>query len=170
MANPLATAITALVTLLGVLLGGWLSIRNQERLHRRDHAREWRDIRLTACGDFLTALREFIAFTLEPGITITTAPHPKLTGELMPFFDEKGSPYKEKLEATKTRVRLVSESADTVAKLNALVRKARGIAAARATHGVGEVPHELFEALWAAERDFVAAVRAEVGLPAIPIS
>ncbi|GAA1980249.1 hypothetical protein [Kitasatospora viridis] len=163
----LNSGITALVTLLAVMLGGWLSTRAQDRLWRRDHARQWRDIRLATYRDFLTAFREYIAFMREPTASITTAPHPRKAGVSMPFFDEAGRPYVERLEAAKTAARLVSEWPQTVNALDALVAEARTIASARATHGASDVPAEAFEALWAAERQFLAQARRELGLPAM---
>jgi hypothetical protein len=162
--NLVSNGITALVTLFAVLLGGWLSTRNQDRLWQRDHARQWRDIRLDAYRDFLTSYRDYIAFTREPSANISAVPHPVRIGTLMPFFDEIGRPYMERLEANKTSARLVSEFPSTVNALDALVRRARQIAAARATHEAGEVPSEDFEGLWAAERNFLAAARHELGL------
>ena len=41
-----------------------------------DHARQWRNIRLSAYKDFLSAYREYIAFTVEPAAKIFTEPHP----------------------------------------------------------------------------------------------
>jgi hypothetical protein len=89
-----SSATTAIATLLGVLIGGWLSIRNQDRLWRRDSARQWRDIRLTAYTKFLAAFRAYVAFASEPTAKITAVPHPRISGELMPFFDERGTQYK----------------------------------------------------------------------------
>lgn len=165
--NLMSNAITAVVTLVAVTLGGWLSVRTQDRSWRRDHARQWRDIRLSAYKNFLSAYREYIAFTLDPTAKIVSIPHPQLTGDLMPFFDENGRAYKERLEATKTALRLVSELPMTVRGAENLVRRARRIASARATHAIGEISHEEFQELWAAERAFVASARQELGLPEI---
>jgi len=156
--------ITGAVALLGVVLGGYLAIRNQDRLWARDHARQWRDIRLSAYREFLSAYRQYVAFALEPTAHITAVPHPRQHGELMPFFDEVGRPYKEKLEAGFTGVRLVSEFPDTVATVVGVVTAARQIAAARATHSSSDLPSETFQRLWAAEQGFLVAVRRELGL------
>src|SRR4051794_9677286 len=121
------SSITATVALLGVLLGGWLSIHNQDRLWQRDHARQWRGNRLSAYNEFLSAYRQYVAFALEPTAKITAVQHPRVSGELMPFFDEGGRPYKEKLETTFTAVRLVSESPDTVRTCVDVVTGARQI-------------------------------------------
>jgi hypothetical protein len=168
--NLVSNAITALVALLAVWLGGWLSTRNQDRSWGREHLRQWRDIRLTAYSEFLSAYREYVAFTGEPNVKITTAPHPRHPGELMPFFDERGTRYKEKFEATVTTARLVSEQPQTEAALMTLVRRARRVAAERATHSVETVPPEAFKELWDAQNQsvFVATARLELGLPEMP--
>lgn len=44
--------------MLAVLIGGWLTVRDQDRLWRRDQDRQWRDIRLNAYTDFIGAARE----------------------------------------------------------------------------------------------------------------
>lgn len=162
-------AITALATLIAVLLGGWLTLRGQDRLWRREHSRQWRDIRLSAYSEFLAASREYVAFALDPASNIEAAPHPRKLGEAMPFFDERGTAYKEKLESTKTTVRLVAEGEPAIQASNHLVRSARQIAASRAEHGALTVPHDQFESLWDAETRFVAAARAELGLPEVTI-
>jgi hypothetical protein len=161
-------AITAVVALLGVVIGGWLTVRNQERSWQREHARQWRDIRLAAYDDFLAACRQYIAFTLEPTAKIIAVPHPREPGGMMPFFDEVGRPYKEKLESTFTAVRLVSELPDTVRTCVGVVNAARQIAAARATFSEAELPSEPFKTLWSAEQQFLIAARQELGLTAMP--
>jgi hypothetical protein len=82
----------------------------------------------------------------------------------MPFFDEAGGPYKERLEATKTALRLVAGGPQVVRASNAMVRYARAVAADRATCDVDAIPSERFERLWSAEREFVLAAREELGL------
>src|SRR5262245_58169103 len=149
--------VTAAVALLGVLLGGYLSIRNQDRLWARDHARQWRDIRLATYKEFLAAYRQYVAFTLEPTANITAVPHPRVPGEFMPFFDEVGRPYKERLEAGFTGVRLVSELPETVSTVIGVITAARQVAAARATMSAANLPSQAFQKLWAAEQQFLIA-------------
>ncbi|MGW4844944.1 hypothetical protein [Nocardia brasiliensis] len=162
--NMWGNAISALAVLSGVILGGWLSTRNQERQARRDHHREWRDIRLSAYNDFVAAYRQYVAFALEPSAQISAVPHPWVPNELMPFFDEAGRPYKERLESAWTGARLVFESTETAnASLNVLTC-ARQVAAARASHGSEEIPAALFRALWRSQDKFIAAARKEMGL------
>lgn len=164
--NLVSTAITVVGTLLGVVLGGWLSIRNQERSWHRDHARQWRDIRLSAYNDFLSAFRHYIAFTLEPTAKIVNNPRPELPGEPMLVLDKDGRPYKEKLDSTLMAARLVSEKTETVQAIDVLVLNARKVAAARAEHLADDIPTEIFNELWAAQRTFVNAARQELGLAA----
>lgn len=162
--NFATSATTAIVTLLGVLLGGWLSTRNQDRLWRRDHARQWRDIRLSAYNEFLSAYRQYIAFALEPKANISAAPHPRMPARMMPIFDEAGRPYREKLEAATMTIRLVSERRETPDAAKDLIDHARRIAAARAKHSEKDIPQELFDDLWRADRKFLVVARQELNL------
>jgi hypothetical protein len=165
--NVIGNLITAVVALLGVGLGGWLTLRSQDRSWHREHTRQWRDIRLSAYRDFLTAYREYISFALEPSAQISARPHPRRPATLMPIFDDKGTPYRKKLEAATGAAKLVVEAHATILSIDDLVIRARDVAAARASNDAGEIPTEYFERLWAAERAFRAAARNELGLPAI---
>jgi len=51
------SVLATVTTLLGVALGGWLASRGQDRGWKRDHDRQWRDIRLTEFGEFARAYR-----------------------------------------------------------------------------------------------------------------
>ncbi|MEU7141693.1 hypothetical protein ABZ942_19740 [Nocardia sp. NPDC046473] len=166
--SVLGNAISALAVLLGVLLGGWLAVRNQERQWRRDHERQWRDIRLSTYNEFVSAYRQYVAFALEPAARISAVPHPRLPNELMPFFDEAGRPYKERLESAWIAARLVFESHETANAGLQVVTAARQVAAARAIHGAQDVPSELFAQLWTAQYTFVASARRELGLRVLP--
>jgi hypothetical protein len=144
-----------------------MSFRNQDRLWWRDHDRQWRDIRLATYNEFLSAYRQYVAFTLEPTANITSVPHPRVPGEQMPFFDDVGRPYKERLESTFTAVRLVSALPQTVNACIGVVTGARQIAAARAAHSERDLPSEPFRDLWSAEQAFLITARKELGLPAM---
>ena len=104
----LQVVVTAVATLFAVVLGGWLTIRGQDRLWRRDNQRQWRDIRLKAYTDFLTAMREFVAYLLTPSAVVTAVARQSGAGDDMPFFDDHGTRHKERLEATKTAIRLIA--------------------------------------------------------------
>jgi hypothetical protein len=162
--NVAEVSMTAATTLAAVVLGGWLTVRTQDRLWRRDHQRQWRDIRIAAYTNYLNAFREYIAYVLQPTARIVAVPRPRPPNDLMPFFDETGGPYKERLEATKTALRLIAGRPRVVRASNVMVRYARLLAADRATHDVDAIPSERFERLWSAEREFVLAAREELGL------
>ncbi|MEU4473915.1 hypothetical protein [Micromonospora sp. NPDC023888] len=164
--NVAQAGATAVTTLLAVMLGGWLTIRAQDRLWHRDNQRQWRDIRLAAYTTFLTAFREYVAYILLPSARITAVPRPRSPHDPMPFFDEQGTRYKEQLEAAKTELRLIAGRPDVVAASRLMVRHARLLAAARATCDVDALSPERFDELWAAERRFVAAARGELALHA----
>ncbi|WP_413759245.1 hypothetical protein [Streptomyces sp. MMBL 11-3] len=159
-------SVTAATTLAAVILGGWLTILSQDRFWRRDHQRQWRDIRLAAYMGFLTAFREYVSYALQPASHITAVPRPSAPYDMMPFFDEAGSTYKERLEAAKTSVRLVSARPGVVRACNEMIRCARLLAADRADHDATAIAAERFEQLWSAEREFVLAARQELGLAA----
>jgi len=158
------TVAAAAATLLGVLLGGWLTVWNQDRVWRRDDARQWRDIRLSAYRDFLSAYRGYLAFVQDPDSKITAVPHPSRADELMPYFDDDGRPYREKLEGARMAVTLVSQNPNTRDAVFLVMRRVRAIAAARATQSPGDVPNDLFISLFAAHNAFVSAARSELGL------
>ena len=83
---------------------------------------------------------------------------------MMPFFDKDGLPYREKLEATRMAVTLVSERSETRNAVLALMRRARNLAASRAKQVPSEMSSEMFEALFAAQDAFERAARCELGL------
>ena len=83
----------------------------------------------------------------------------------MPFFDDTGSRYRERLESTKTALRLVAGDSEVVSNSSELVRQARLLAAARAGSDVEVLPADRFDALWEAERRFIEVARTELGLP-----
>ncbi|RAO33990.1 hypothetical protein PSN13_02857 [Micromonospora saelicesensis] len=157
--------VTATTTMLAVLIGGWLTVRAQDRLWRRDQDRQWRDIRLNAYTDFIGAVREYVAHVLNPAARITAVPRPRDPGDLMPFFDDEGSRYRERLESTKTALRLVAGHVEVVSGSSELVRQARLLAATRAGSEAEALPADRFDALWEAERRFIEVARAELGLP-----
>jgi hypothetical protein len=166
--NITQAALTASTTLIAVLLGGWLTTRSQERRWRRDEQQQWRDIRLATYTAFLTAFREYVSYVLLPSARITTVVRPSSPHDLMPFFDADGNGYKQSLEAAKTRLRLTTGQPDVVEASRDMVRHARLLAAARATHDVETLPAERFAELWAAESRFVAAARGELGTSRLP--
>ncbi|MGW0180800.1 hypothetical protein [Nocardia sp. NPDC003345] len=164
--NVISTLVTAAAALIGVLVGGWITIRNQDRQWQREHARQWRDIRLATYTEFVSAYREYVAFALEPTANIVVRPHPRVP-ELMPFFDGAGRPYKERLEAAMASMRLVCESDASRLASSRVVSAVRQIAAARSATSADAVDPALFAELYAAQYEFINTARAEVGLTAL---
>ncbi|NUS42565.1 MAG: hypothetical protein HOQ24_02550 [Mycobacteriaceae bacterium] len=164
--DVVSTLVTAVAALIGVLVGGWITIRNQDRQWQREHARQWRDIRLSTYTEFVSAYREYVAFALEPTANIMVRQHPRVP-ELMPFFDGAGRPYKERLEAAMASMRLVCESDASKLAASRVVSAVRQIAAARSTTSADAVDPALFAELYAAQYDFINTARAEVGLTAL---
>jgi hypothetical protein len=107
-----------------------------------------------------------VAYVLLPSTVITAVPRQRPPNDLMPFFDEQGNGYKERLESAKTALRLVSDNPAVVEASQRMVRCARQLAVHRATNEPGALPADGFDDLWAAERAFVAAARLELGLGA----
>ncbi|MET9364436.1 hypothetical protein ABZX93_26450 [Streptomyces sp. NPDC006632] len=160
----IGTVVAGLAGLAGVILGGWLSMRGQDRMAQREHERQWRDVRLRFYYDFLAAHRKYVAFVQEPTARISAKPHPRSPGHLMPLFDEAGRPYKETLEAGFTAMRLVALSPETVGTAVRMVADARQLAAMRATCSATELPSDVFRSLWEEEQRFLNAIRGELGL------
>ncbi|MFI6134156.1 hypothetical protein [Micromonospora sp. NPDC051141] len=160
----LANGLTALVAFLSVALGGYLSIRAQSWHWDRDHLRQWCDIRLSAFEDFLSAFRAYVAFALKPAAKLDAVPDPYWPGQLMPIFDDEGTGYKERVDAAKTKVRLVAQSQETLDALVEAVHQACQLAVDRARSVVGDLPQDRLRKVWAAEHAFLAAARIELSL------
>jgi len=156
--------VAAGATLLAVVLGGWLTLRGQERSWKRDHARQWRDIRLEHYVEFISAFREYVAFVQLPTTQIRAVPRQRVPHDLMPYFDEAGSKYRERLDTAKTALRLVCGTTDLVEASRRMVHEARSLAAARASRAAENIPAGQFDQLWKSERAFVELARNELGL------
>ncbi|WP_209666129.1 hypothetical protein [Amycolatopsis magusensis] len=153
-----------MATLIGVMLGGWLTTRNQERLWRREHARHWRDIRLSAYNDFLLAYRQYVVFAVHAAARTSASQGSEKTDGNVPHLDESVIPYEEKLEASAGVVRLVSERQTTPDAAKRLVLRSRQVVAATSDHPEQGTPGELIEQLSRANEEFVTAARLELGL------
>lgn len=160
--------IAGVAALLGVTLGGYVTIRNQERMWKREHDRQWRDIRLQAFDDFVTAYRGMMAYISSPEAGITSTPHPRRAGEWIPYFSESGQLFRERLEIAVSRLRLVVLSGDTSRCAHAVVYALRDLAAARAEHPHDGMPDDLYLRFFEVQQRFLTAARAEVGLPELP--
>jgi hypothetical protein len=87
---------------------------------------------------------------------------------MMPYFDENGRPYREKLEAARMKVFLVTESPEVIDTSRFLMRRVRNLAGLRAEYKPGQIPEKAFQDLFDSHNAFTAAARNELGLIAIP--
>lgn len=158
------TAITASATLLAMVVGGWITIRAQDRLWRRDHDRQWRDIRLNRYGDFVSAFRDYIAYVQQPDATVTAVQRPVPPHDMMPVLGDAGLSYTQRFDTAKTAMRLVTSSPQVIETSRAMVHCARDLAALRATTDPAYLPAGLYKRLWETERAFMNAARVELGL------
>ncbi|WP_431957765.1 hypothetical protein [Nocardia lijiangensis] len=161
-------AISALAVLVGVVLGGWLTVRSQQNQWTREYERHWLDIRLSTYNDFVTAYRQYVAFVLSERVKVVAIPHPRVPNELTPLFDEEGMQHKVRLDAAWVATRVVCTTQATSDACLKVVTIARQIAASRANLDATEVPPELLNQLWTAQYGFVSAVRTELGLETMP--
>lgn len=161
------SVVAGVVALLGVLLGGFLTVRNQDRLWAREHDRQWRDIRLEVYEEFVTAYRAVLAYISSPDAELTAAAHPRRPGEEIPYFSEAGRQLRERMDVAITKIRLVARSDETARSAHRVVYALRDLAAARAKHAHDEMPDDLFRTLFAAQQRFLTAARTEVNLPEI---
>ncbi|MCC3328228.1 hypothetical protein [Nocardia abscessus] len=166
--DVVGNAISALAVLIGVVLGGWLTIRNQLSQWDRENERHWRDIRLSTYNDFVTAYRQYVAFVMSERVKVTAVPHARVANEMTPLFDEHGLEHKVRLESAWVATRLVCTSQETSDACLKVVTIARQMAAARASLEATEVPPDLLNQLWTAQYGLVSAIRNELGLHVMP--
>lgn len=156
--------ITAAMSLAAVALGAWLAGRAQDRGWRRDHAQRWRDIRLERYIAFLDAVREYVVYVQQPEATITVIKRPQHPHNLMPRLEEDGAAYTQRLDSTKTAVRLVTSNDKVFQASRDLVDAARQLAVGIATDAPGMAVSEHFQQVWKAERSVIRHTRTELGL------
>lgn len=164
----LNSVVAGVVALLGVLLGGFITIRNQEKMWMREHDRQWRDIRLRTFEDFVAACRAMMAYITSTSAEITATPHPRRAGERIPHFTESGLPVREEMESTISKLRLVALMDETTIYAHRMVYALRDLAAARALYPHDEIPDNMFVQFFVAQQCFLTAARAEMGLPELP--
>jgi hypothetical protein len=163
--DPATLIITAIGPLVGVLLGSLLSYRNQGRLLNQQATREIAEARRGTYLHFLESVRHYVAYTQSDEVRVTAVPHQHKPGVSNPVLDTAGTALRREMDAAQIAVRLIATSLETVDRAHFLVTKARAIAAARADHPAGAIPQATYDAVWAAERVFVDAARAELSLP-----
>jgi hypothetical protein len=163
--DSVTLAITTCGPLLGVLVGSLLSSRSQGRLLASQRAQDVNDARRQTYLQFLEAVRHYVAYTQSSDARIEAVPD-EFGNEVHPVLDAAGTPYRLRMDAGQIAVRMQTTSLELVARAHALVTAARTAAASRKHHQAGQIPPELYHAIWAEERRFVDAARTELGLPA----
>jgi hypothetical protein len=126
------------------MIGGFMTLKNQERSWAREHQRQWRDIRLKSFMEFVAAYRAMLAYISSPSAEITASPHPRREEQMIPYFDETGRQLREQMEATITQIRLIAQNLETATSAHEVVYDLRSLAAARATQSHDKVPNSLF--------------------------
>jgi len=153
--DTLTVVLAAVVPLLGVGLGGFLSERGQARAWRREEAARTRAERRDVFARYLASGRTWQATVLAPEPAIrSTGTH---SGK--PYADG-GAAYGESIRAL-AEIRLVALHPETVETATAWDRTLRALSVARARVAPRPVPAEL-AACERAERDFVDAARREL--------
>jgi hypothetical protein len=155
--------VTTLGPLLGVFVGGWVAHRGQARAWKREDQRYLVDTRRQTYSVFVSAVRAYIAYAQSPRASVTAIDDP-LTGVPIPILDETGTSYRERVHVANASVRLVADSAVTIEHARQLSRAVRRAVAARAEHGPGRIPDEIYRALWESERQFINTARQELGM------
>ncbi|NYD51813.1 hypothetical protein BJY14_007796 [Actinomadura luteofluorescens] len=151
------------MALIGVGLGSLLSSRAQARAWERDEMRRWRDVRRTAYGDFLAAVRQYRSYVTGPGSRVNVSLHPD-GRRLVPGIGQEDSEYQEKMEAAFAAVQMVAQDQDPVDAAHLLTRMARRTAVASAIPGAEAVREDIEQRFFSAEHDFLIAARRSLDL------
>jgi hypothetical protein len=151
------------IALAGVWLGSWLSSRGQERIREREDRQRYREAARAACGEYLTAARQFDQYVKLPSTRIAAIPHPTGTHPI-PLMDERGEPYQHALEAASAGLLFVAVSPDVVERAGQLRLALMRLAAARVDRPAGTIPDEPVLEVLVAEQAFVDAARRDLGL------
>jgi hypothetical protein len=115
----------------------------------------------------------YYLITIRPGANVSNVrqepcllafPFTFAKDHMIPFFDSDDRSHKERLEATRMAVNLVSEFPETIDALLYLMRRVRNLAAARVACTPSEIPEGSWKALFVAHDGFVIATRKELGL------
>jgi hypothetical protein len=165
--NVMTIIATTFGPLLGVLLGAWATQRTQSKSWHREDERYLLDARRQAYGAFITAVRSYFAYAQSPSAKISSWSDPENDDIAIPLLDEAGVPYRERLDAAHANVRLVARTAITVEHAHQLARAVRKAVASRADFDAGRIPRDLYQAVWAAERQFINTIRSEMGMEAV---
>jgi hypothetical protein len=149
--------------LVGVALGALLNARVQRTSwERQEYLKSAQDRRVMFAA-YVAACREWRATVLGPDVRILRAS----SVSRKPHAD--GGEARTKVIRLRTELALVAHTAETIRTGVALMRAVGELSEARANYEVGQVPETFLQPCRDAEREFIRAVRAELGSPDIDL-
>ena len=158
--------LSPLIALLGVWIGGRLTLRTQRASWERADQQHWRDMRHAAYTEFLGAIRDYRSYIGRSSTKIGARKHTDGL-RLMPEFEPSSSHHIQRLDAAFAQVQLVSPDQGTVDAARRAARISRRVAVAKALEESAVIPYEFDLQFWEAQLAFVNAVRLEFDLPTI---
>lgn len=152
--------------LIGVCLGGLITLKTQRQSHILSLESEERRSRETACVALLAAVRKYRRFLMysEPTIKEIEA-SPTSKGTVL--VDGRGA-YDAEVDEAYCRVLIVARSAAIVDSARLLTSELNDFIRIRAREGVGRVPNEVVRTLREHEESFAELVRKEIARAAKP--
>jgi hypothetical protein len=159
-------SLSPLAALIGVWIGGQLTLKTQRASWERAERQHWRDTRQVAYTEFLGAIRDYRSYIGRTTTTIGVRQHAD-GRRLMPEFEPSGSQHIQRLDAAFAQVQLVSPDQTTVDAARFAARVSRRTAVAKALNNSSSIPYDFDVQFWDAQLSFVNAVRAEFSLPAV---
>jgi hypothetical protein len=154
-----------IAALLGVLLGGLLTSRNQRQIWQREQQQAEREAVRNACSEYVSATRRFASYIKDINTTVTTVPG--LAADEDPIHVVDDPSFHFDLERASAAVLLAVRTSETVERARDLRRALADLAVARAAHPQAALPSERLTVLRATEAAFINAARAELGAPAL---
>jgi hypothetical protein len=146
--------------LAGVVLGGWLTARSQRTLLKESQRQSGIQARESAYSDFLVAYRRFRRFLMTEPTAVRLVERPE-GRKAAPLIDGAGNHW-EAVDSARARLELLAGDripSDTWWKVH---NSFMAIARIRATCGPGEIPDELINAAYTAERQLIQAAREDL--------
>jgi hypothetical protein len=156
-------------TLGGVVVGAWLTNRNDRWLLEERHHREDRQARINACIEFLAVFRQFRTFVLTHDLKVVIQPS-AMPGREVAFIKDAPA-YTDAVQRVIGQLRLLEGGQTAIVAASADVQEAsRQIVLARSKRWPKALPAELVEQARKAEREFIRIAHRELGMSNQPES
>ena len=156
---------TSLLTLVGALggvaLGSYLSSRSQSRTWERETSERSRRERQNTFAAFAAAAREWRAAIMSFDVVIHNA------GAISRHPHAVGGQAQIECLRLRAQIALISASTETSTACDTVIAALGALSRARATYEAGTVPDSMINDCRDAERIFLAAARAELGITAL---